>query len=116
MKKLIFLFALLYLSFGTYAQLSKTINLANAGTLSTALTPTELLNVTNLTITGIIDARDFKAMRDSMTMLAVLDLSATTIAAYEGTGGTLPGAQNYPANGIPDYAFLILSHNRVKKV
>jgi len=70
MKKLIFLFSLLYLALDTYAQLSKTIDLANAGTLSTALTPTELQNVTNLTITGTIDARDFKTMRDSMPLLS----------------------------------------------
>lgn len=117
MKKLIFLFSLLYLAIGTYAQLSKTIDLANAGTLSTSLTPSELLNVTNLTITGTIDARDFKTMRDDMPVLVVLDLGGVTIAAYEGTEGSWdlqPSEKHtYPANSIPDYTFY--HYNRVAK-
>jgi hypothetical protein len=109
MKKLIFLFPLLFLALGTQAQLSKTINLATAGTLSTALTSSELQNINNLTITGTIDARDFRTMRDSMPVLAILDLYSTTIAAYEGTEGSWEyypfENHKYPANAIPDQAF-----------
>jgi hypothetical protein len=85
------------------AQVSKTVNVT-AGGLSTALTSTELATVTNLTITGTIDARDFVTMRDSMPLLAAVDMSAVTIAAYHGGGGTY-GGTSYPANTIPDCSF-----------
>ena len=61
--------------------------------------------VTNLTVTGTIDARDFKTMRDNMPLLAVLDLSGVTIAAYTGPDGTHPSGGLYPENEIPGRAF-----------
>lgn len=82
---------------------NKTVNIT-AGGLASALTSTEKTTVTNLTITGTIDARDFKTMRDDMTVLSVIDLSKVTIAAYTGNNGTAD-TTNYPANYIPVYAF-----------
>jgi hypothetical protein len=86
------------------AQVSKTVNLTTAGTLSTALTADELNSVTNLTITGTMDARDFKTMRDNMPLLAVLDLSGATVVAYTGTEGTYTD-NTYLANIVPGSAF-----------
>ncbi|HEX7583948.1 MAG TPA: hypothetical protein VF373_04615, partial [Prolixibacteraceae bacterium] len=60
-------------TFLLHAQVSKTVNVT-AGSLSLALTNTEKSTITNLTLTGTIDARDFKTMRDSMTVLAEIDL------------------------------------------
>ena len=88
MKKLITLFFILGLALTGQAQVSKTINIS-PGTLSFFLTVNELNTVNNLTITGIIDARDFKTLRDLMPSLTTLDLSETRIAAYSGTSGTL---------------------------
>jgi len=79
-----------------------------AGGLATALTAAELGTVSNLVLTGTIDARDFKTMRDNMPMLSMMDLSGVTVAAYSGTEGTCPsswGSYSYLANGVPDYAF-----------
>ena len=78
-----------------------------AGGLATAIVATggDLATVTNLTVTGTIDARDFKAMRDNMPLLATLDLSGATIAAYSGTDGTVTESTTYPANEIPQRAF-----------
>lgn len=93
----------------------KTINVT-AGGLATALTPTELTNITNLTLTGTIDARDFKTMRDRMPLLAAIDLSNTTITAYtgtEGTGSYLSGTA-YLANQIPGTAFFDWQNNKGK--
>jgi phosphodiesterase/alkaline phosphatase D-like protein len=87
----------------TYFDAPTTISVVStAGGLLTAITTAggDLATVTNLTITGTIDARDFKAMFDNMTLLAVLDMSAATIAAYTDTEGTM-----YPANEIPKNAF-----------
>jgi|GEM_PF-982389 len=77
-----------------------------AGTLSTTLTEAELNSTTYLKLTGTIDARDFKTMRDSMPLLSEVDLSGATIVAYAGTEGTnIWGARNYEANAIPSCAF-----------
>ena len=57
--------------------------------------------ITNLTLTGTIDARDFKTMRDDTTMLSELDLSDVTIVKYIGTEGTMNSNFTYPANTIP---------------
>lgn len=107
MKKLLLLFTFLCFFYGLFAQVSKTINLATAGTLSTSLTSNELNTITDLTLTGTIDARDIKTMRDRMPLLAVLDLSGATIAKYYGSLGTSPswGDFDYPANSFPNYAF-----------
>jgi len=90
MKRVIlFAFSLCFALF-INAQVSKTVNIA-AGDLTSALTAGEKSTVTNLTITGTIDARDFVIMKN-MSALAVLNLSGTTVAAYA----------TDPENTIPD--------------
>ena len=84
--------------------LPKTINLT-AGTLATELTIPELNGINNLIITGNMDARDFKTIRDQMPALSVLDLTGATITGYEGTEGTLDRDEYYQANQIPSSAF-----------
>src|SRR5208283_811269 len=59
------------------------IAVTTPGTLNTLIGSCSS-TVTNLTLSGTIDARDFKTMRDSMPVLTVLDLSQTAIAAYTG--------------------------------
>jgi hypothetical protein len=105
MKKTALLLLCLFYTIVTQAQVVKTVN-CTAGHLSEFLNSTELSTVTDLTLTGTIDARDFKTMRDSMPVLAVLDMGSATITAYTGTLGT-NGAGNitYPANFIPYRAF-----------
>ncbi|MFA5046217.1 MAG: leucine-rich repeat domain-containing protein [Paludibacter sp.] len=109
MKKQILLISICLAGLTVSAQVSKSVNIS-AGGLLTALTTTELHTVTNLTVTGIIDARDFKTMRDSLTLLSSLDISNVTIASYAGTEGT-KGISNivYPANEIPIFAFFIFN-------
>ena len=68
-------------------QILKTIN-ATPGSLNSQLTSSEKNTITDLTITGSIDASDFRIMRDSMPFLSMLDISAVTIASYTGSGGT----------------------------
>ncbi|MDR3705111.1 MAG: leucine-rich repeat domain-containing protein [Paludibacteraceae bacterium] len=80
------------------AVMSQALTVAStAGGLSTAITAAggTLSTVTNLTVTGTIDERDFATIHNSMSFLSVVNLSGVTIAAY-----TI-----YPANAIPDYAF-----------
>jgi len=115
LKKIVLL--LVVLSFTLYApsQVSKTVNVT-AGGLSAALTHAELITVTNLTVTGTIDARDFVILRDSATALAIINLSEASIAAYTGTMGTVniffTSSHFYPANEIPWGAFMSLLPSR----
>ena len=88
-----------------FSQVTKTINLTTAGTLSSLLTANEKSAVTNLTITGNIDARDVKCMRDEMSKLAVLDISTVTIEEYSGELGTYPYGGDYGKNEMCGYSF-----------
>lgn len=93
----------------TYNEVS--INLTSPGTLNT-IASTYLKSVTILTLTGTIDARDFKTMRDSMPLLSVIDLSKVTIAAYTGSYGTMDSINcTYVANSIPQWAFCYQESN-----
>lgn len=105
MKKLLLLLSILCLFVIVQAQVSKTIDLSTAGTLSSLLTATEKTTITNLTITGNIDVTDIKCMRSEMTVLSSLDLSASTIKAYIGNGGTSSNSTSYLANVMPEYSF-----------
>src|SRR5665647_100589 len=115
MKKLINLLLCFCFTILVQAQVSKTISVATAGKLNTLLTATEKTTITNLTITGTIDARDFKTMRDNMPALAVLNISGVTISAYTGTEGTM-GTSNtvYPVNTVPANSFLNKSTMQAK--
>jgi hypothetical protein len=89
------------------AQVSKTISVTIAGTLGSLLTQTEKNNITDLTITGTIDARDFEVMHDSLPELSNLNLKAVSIVAYYGNLGTDLGATtSYFSNSIPSSAFI----------
>lgn len=84
-----------------------------AGNLKTVLA-NQLSTITNLTISGTIDARDFRTMRDEMPALSEIDLSKVTITAYSGTEGTIFQNYTYPANAVPDFAFLLPVTNLAK--
>jgi hypothetical protein len=81
------------------AQVSKSLNVT-PGSLSSALNAKELSTITNLTLSGTIDGRDFITMRDEMPLLENLDLSGVAISTYIGSGGII-----YIANAIPEFAF-----------
>jgi hypothetical protein len=106
MKQISIFFILALSFFELHAQVSKIVSITEGG-LYTSLTSDELNTVTDLTITGTIDARDFVIMRDSMPLLATIDMSATSIVAFNGIGGTESSTSivAYPADTIPQYAF-----------
>ena len=106
MKKIISLLSIVLFSAIISAQ-TLIINVSQAGGLSTAITTAggNASNITNLTVTGNIDARDVKFMRDNMPVLSVLDLEAVHIVAYTGTEGTMEESSTYPANEMPQNSF-----------
>ena len=109
MKKQLLLIIYLSLASLMQAQVNKNLNVSNPGTIGTLLTATEKSTVQNLTLTGTIDARDFKFMRDSLPALIVIDLKSATIAAYTGTEGTDCSVTfaSYEADAIPQFAFCV---------
>lgn len=105
MKNFLLTLSIAMLSLITNAQV--TVNVTTAGRFSAALTAAggDANTVTNLVVTGTIDASDVKFMRDNMPVLAILDMSGTSISEYNGTNGTHPGEIIFPANKMPDYSF-----------
>lgn len=75
---------------------------AEAGKLNDQLTADDLRFRSGLVLTGSLDARDFKLLRDRMPLLESLDVAKASIAAYTGTAGS--GGSNsivYAANTLP---------------
>lgn len=84
----------------------KNIHVEKAGGLANGLFLSNLNAVTELTVVGVIDSRDFKTIRDRLPKLKELDLSKATIVGYkgfEGTGGE--AVYEYPENVIPVNSF-----------
>jgi len=73
-----------------------------AGSLSQHVSDTQ---ITELTVTGTMDARDFLFITDELKELAVIDLSQATIMPYN-SGRALYGTiTDYRANEVPRTAF-----------
>ena len=69
---------------------SKQYFVPKAGTLISLMTEDEANSITHLTLTGKINAEDFKHLRDEFQNLEVLDISNAEIKMYTGKGGTYP--------------------------
>lgn len=76
MKHFYLTLLLLLKIFTADTQVLKEVDVSTPGTFSSLLTPDELNTVTNLTLTGIIDARDIFAIRDLMPELKNLNIKA----------------------------------------
>ncbi|MFA9392048.1 MAG: leucine-rich repeat protein [Prolixibacteraceae bacterium] len=96
------------------AQVEKVVQ-CQAGGLASTLTKSEQQSLTHLTVTGTIDARDFKTMRDSLSVVSVIDLSGANIASYSGAGGTQDITTSYAANTIPAGAFYRFNYMQAKE-
>lgn len=83
----------------------KNVDVELAGSLSTLLTLSEQNNIKNLTITGVLDARDFKFLRDSMNVLDSLDIENVDIYEYSGIEGPSDSNLVYAANAFPTQSF-----------
>lgn len=108
---------LLAISFsGLTAQVTKQIYVDKAGTLISNLTEQEAMTVTHLTITGKINAVDFKNIRDGFWQLESLNISNAEIRTYAGKNGTYPEDKFYvyPPNCVPAYAFCTMVNGVAK--
>lgn len=106
-KNLLIVFCMALLSCGTIgAQTEKRIFVDKAGTLISHFTEQEANGIVHLTITGKINAVDFRHLRDEFDSLEILDLSNAQIRMYTGKEGTNANKyQIYPVNCIPAYSF-----------
>ncbi len=85
----------------------KSFDMTTPGTLTSLLTADEKLYTTNLILSGDIDARDIKCIRNEMAMISVLDLSAANIVSYTGSDGPVSSSTTYPANEMPQSSFYL---------
>lgn len=106
-KQLLISFLLTANTLGAAAQVSKTYYVSKPGTLISMMTEEEANSVTHLTLTGKLNAEDFKHLRDEFANLKVLDISNAEIKMYSGKAGTYPDGKfyMYMPNFIPAYAF-----------
>ena len=106
-KLLLIGFLLAANALGAAAQVSKTYYVSKPGTLISMMTEEEANSVTHLTLTGKLNAEDFRHLRDEFDNLKVLDISNAEIKMYSGKAGTYPNGKFYiyMPNFIPAYAF-----------
>ena len=106
-KLLLISFLLAANALGAAAQVSKTYYVSKPGTLISMMTEEEANSVTHLTLTGKLNAEDFRHLRDEFANLKVLDISNAEIKMYSGKAGTYPNGKFYiyMPNFIPAYAF-----------
>nr|ACM91078.1 surface antigen BspA [uncultured bacterium 34R1] len=99
MRKLQFLFIFALCALGMQGVEVET----TAGGLLSKVTD---LNITSLTVTGSLDARDFMFISRKLDKLTTVDLSAATIVEYDGVREPLVNGQIlFPANEIPQLSF-----------
>jgi hypothetical protein len=91
------IFLLIGISASLLLQAQVSITVANnAGGLNTILTAEQLSSVTNLTITGTIDANDVAIINNAMPALTTLDIGNTTLLAC-----VIPTVDSFVANWFP---------------
>lgn len=81
-----------------------TVDVATAGTLASQLSEEQKQSVSQLTLEGTLDARDFAALRQ-LAKLSDLTLKEVKIEAYRGDGGPIAGVKKYPENELPAESF-----------
>lgn len=114
MKKnaIFFSFIFVFLNFQLLVQniqaQTRSVEVINPGTLYEQLATNRPDTITDLAVSGLINAKDFKIIRDSLSSLKHLDLGGAYIQNYSGKDGTYTDGSTYYmyyANEIPVYAF-----------
>ena len=90
-KLLLISFLLAANALGAVAQVSKTYYVSKPGTLISMMTEDEANTVTHLTLTGKLNAEDFRHLRDEFASLKVLDREWKFWRIVREPGYFLPG-------------------------
>jgi hypothetical protein len=111
------LLLLLFFSAKLSAQTNNSVRVfvEKAGTLINNFTENDANNITHLTLTGTINAIDFKHLRSGFAKLEILDLTNVRINTYAGKEGTKDGFYIYTANHIPPYAFSAIANGKPER-
>lgn len=105
MKRYLIPLLLLLSPIMVWGQMDLKITDCKAGSLESIIDPDDFSKITSLTISGTLNATDFKTIRDQLVNVEVLDLSDVYIRNYIGRNGTAgDGIQLYPNKCIPAYA------------
>ncbi|MEI7504335.1 MAG: leucine-rich repeat protein, partial [Paludibacter sp.] len=88
---------------------AESYSLTKAGTLSSYINSPQTL--THLTLSGSIDARDIRFIRDSLRAVQLLDFTHTSIMSYYGYGGSYVSTNLYNDNVFPTWAFFTYDIN-----
>lgn len=87
-------------------KISKSIKMSRVGTITSIIPIQEAHSITDLKITGTMNATDFNMIKEHFTKLETLDLSDVFIRNYLGKNGTAgTRVQLYQNHAIPAYAF-----------
>ena len=89
-----------------------TVETTTAGTLQT-LVGTSTDDVTELNVSGPINAADMEFVATKLTAIDVLNLEGATIEPYYGAGHTINGYMRYDGNMIPPMIFAGISATQV---
>jgi hypothetical protein len=76
-----------------------------AGSLIEVLTSEQKKTVKELIISGELDVRDFKCMRDELPFIKYIDIEQVLIKSYQGNGGTVQGKKDYLMGEVPENSF-----------
>ena len=99
----------------TAQEVKKTYFVSKPGTLISMMTEEEANQVTHLTLTGKINAVDFRHLRDEFKNLQVLDIANASISMYSGKEGTYPDKfYIYMPKFVPAYAFCKMENGTAK--
>lgn len=100
----------------TAQEVKKTYFVSKPGTLISMMTEEEANQVTHLTLTGKINAVDFRHLRDEFKNLQVLDIANASISMYSGKEGTYPDKfYIYMPNFVPAYAFCKMENGHCQR-
>lgn len=114
-KPIFIAFAIAANFFAATAQVSKTYYVGKPGTLISMMTEEEGNSITHLTLTGKLNAIDFRHLRDDFKSLETLDIANAEIKMYTGKEGTYPDKfYVYMPNFIPAYAFCRMENGQAK--
>lgn len=115
MKHFTYILSIIFTCIGSVqAQVAKTFFVPKAGTLVELMTIEEANAITHLTLTGKINAIDFRHLRDEFKSLQSLDISNAEISIFAGKNGTVDRMTAYTPNCIPAYAFCKLENGEFK--
>lgn len=84
-----------------------------SGMLENNLSGRNLGSISELVLTGTMDARDFKFVAEQMTGLTSLDVSGVSVTEYSGRESLIGNYVAFPANELPSGCFMGKGYRKI---